>query len=120
MSGGWAAMPGFDEFKAKLEEIAGKARERIGDEMAGWHRVFQFVLSDGTEFYVEISGGEVRIVEGRHPRPTATLVTDPETLRKILEGEMDAMAAFLRGKMRITGNVLETVKLRKMLEAARG
>ena len=112
-------MPGFEEIKPVLEEVAAKAREKLGDEMRAWHRVFQFRLSDGTEFYIEISGGEVRIVEGRHPSPVATLETDPETLMKILKGEMDSMAAFMRGKLRITGNVLETMKLRKMIEAAK-
>ncbi len=82
--------------------------------------MFQFVLDDGTEFYVEISGGELKIVEGRHPSPVATLQTDRETLEKILRGELDAMAAFMRGKLRITGNVIETVKLRRIVEAARG
>jgi len=111
---------GFEEFRGLLEQVASKAKERIGDEMKYWNRVFQFVLSDGTEFYIEIAGGEVRIVEGRHEKPTATLSTDPETLKKILSGELDAMAAFMRGKLRITGNVIETMKLRRMLEAAKG
>ncbi len=113
-------MAGVEELKRAFQQAFEKAKERIGDEIRSWSRVFQFVLDDGTEFYVEISGGELKIVEGRHPSPVATLQTDRETLEKILRGELDAMAAFMRGKLRITGNVIETVKLRRIVEAARG
>jgi putative sterol carrier protein len=97
-----------------------KAKHKIGDEIRSWNRVFQFILDDGTEFYLVLSGGEMRVEEGRHPSPVATLQTDRETLEKILRGELDAMAAFMRGKLRITGNVIETVKLRRIVEAAKG
>ena len=109
----------FESLRKAFQEVAEKAKARIGDEMKTWNRAFQFVLDDGTEFYIEIRGGEVSVEQGRHPSPVATLVTDSATLEKILRGELDAMAAFIRGKMRITGNVLETIKLRKMLEAAK-
>ncbi len=110
----------IDQYKNMFLEIFEKAKQKIGDEIKTWSRVFQFILDDGTEFYIEISGGEAKIEQGRHPSPVATLQTDRETLEKILKGELDAMAAFMRGKLRITGNVIETVKLRKILEAAKG
>jgi len=111
---------GFQEIKSLLDQVLEKAKERMGDEIASWNRVFQFELSDGTAFYIEVSGGEARIVEGRHEKPTAALKTDAETLEKILRGELDAMKAFMFGKLKITGNVIETMKLRRLLEAARG
>ena len=113
-------MASFEEIKKMLDQIVEKAKQKMGDEIASWNRVFQFELSDGTAFYIEISGGEVKIVEGRHERPTAVLRTDPETLEKMLRGELDAMKAFMFGKLKITGNVIETMKLRRILEAARG
>ncbi len=109
----------FEQVKPLLEQVAEKAKAKIGDEMKTWNRVFQFELSDGTAFYIEIAGGEVRIAEGRHEKPTAVLKTDPDTLLKMLRGEMDAMKAFMFGKLKITGNVIETMKLRRMLEAAK-
>ncbi len=113
-------MASFDEIRGLLEQVAAKAREKLGSEIAGWGtRVFQFNLRDGPSFYIEIAGGEIRIVEGKHERPTATLETDLETLEKMLRGELDSMKAFFTGKLRITGNVIETMKLRKILEAAK-
>ncbi len=110
----------LEEIRELFDQVFNKAKEKIGNEMATWHRVFQFVLDDGTQFYIELSGGEYRIGEGKHSSPVATLSTDRNTLLQILRGELDAMAAFMRGKLRITGNVLETAKLRQLIEASRG
>jgi putative sterol carrier protein len=109
----------IEEIKQAIEQVIEKAKPKLGDEIKTWNRVFQFELSDSTAFYIEISGGEVKVVEGRHERPTAVLKTDPETLEKMLRGELDAMKAFMFGKLKITGNVIETMKLRRLLEAAR-
>lgn len=109
----------IDEVRRLLVEVYEKAKRKMGDEMASWNKVFQFSIEDGEPFYIEFSGGQMRVEAGTHPSPTATLVMNKETLTKILRGELDAMAAFVRGKMRITGNVIETAHLRRMLEAAR-
>jgi len=111
-------MASLEEIKSIFQEIFEKAKQKSPD-VASINRVFQFVLDDGTEFYIEISGGQAKIGEGRHPQAVATLSTDSQTLMQILKGELDAMAAFMRGKLRITGNVIETVKLRQILEAAK-
>ena len=109
----------LEDIKSKFLEVFEKAKQKKGEEIASINRVFQFVLDDGTEFYIEISGGQAKVEAGRHPQAVATLSTDRETLDKILKGELDAMAAFMRGKLKITGNVIETVKLRQILEAAK-
>lgn len=107
-----------EELRLGLTRVYEKARERIWDEMREWNKVFQFVV-EGDEFYLEFKKGDLRLVDGKHPRPTATLTMGRETLLKLLSGELDAMKAFLIGKIRITGNVIETASLRKMLEATR-
>ncbi len=111
-------MASLEEIKKTFLEVFEKAKQKSPDAV-NITKTFQFVLDDGTEFYVEINNGEVRIESGRHPNAVATLSTDSQTLMQILKGELDAMAAFMRGKLRITGNVIETVKLRQILEAAK-
>ncbi len=111
-------MASLDEIKNAFLEVFERAKNKSPDTVA-INKVFQFVLDDGTEFYIEISNGNVKIESGRHPQAVATLSTDAQTLMQILKGELDAMAAFMRGKLRITGNVIETVKLRQILEAGK-
>ena len=111
---------GLDErTRSKLLEVYEEAKNKIGDEMKAWNKAFQFNV-EGEEFYVEFRNGELTVNDGRHPRPAATLSMTRDVLAQLLEGRLDAMAAFLRGKMKITGNVLDTALLRKMLEAVRG
>lgn len=109
----------IEEVREKLYEIYEKAKSKMGDEMASWNKTFQFNIEGGEPFYITFSGGEMKVEPGVHQSPTATLSMEKEVLEQILKGELDAMAAFIRGKMKITGNVIETTSLRKMLEAAR-
>jgi len=109
----------IDEVKEKFLEIYEKAKEKMGDEMASWNKVFQFEIPDGEPFYIEFSGGQVKVEKGKHDSSIATLSMEKEVLFKILNGELDAMAAFMRGMMKITGNVFETANLRKVIEAAK-
>ncbi len=105
--------------RQKFMEVYNKALEKIGDEVKGWNKVFQFEVEGLPEFYIEFSNGEVSIVEGRHERPLATLKMSQEVFEKILNLEMDPMRAFMMGKMKITGNVIETANLRKIFDVVR-
>jgi len=109
----------FEEAKAKFMEVYEKALEKIGDEVKGWNKVFQFEVEGMPDFYIEFSGGEVKFVEGRHERPLATLRMSQDVLMKILNLEMDPMRAFMMGKMKISGNVIETTHLRKIFDVVR-
>ncbi len=109
----------LDEFKPVIEEIFQKAKEKI-PEISNWNKVYQFVTDEGDEFYLEISNGELKIVEGKHQSPIATLKMPRQVLEQVLKGELDAMKAFMTGKMKITGNVFDTANLRKMINAGLG
>lgn len=109
----------IEEVRRALNTIFENAKKKMGDEIKSWNKVFQFNIAGGEPFYVEFSGGEMKVEAGTHPSPLATLTMDREVLEKILKGELDAMAAFIRGKMRITGNVIETTHLRRIIEEGR-
>ncbi len=112
-------MAGVSEFAERFKELFEKAKEKM-PEIATWNKVYQLVVPGVGEFYIEISGGELKVVEGRHPNPIATLETDQETLSKILSGEMDAMMAFMAKKLKITGNVIDTVNLKRIIDLGLG
>ncbi|MCE4599415.1 MAG: SCP2 sterol-binding domain-containing protein [Desulfurococcales archaeon] len=112
-------MAGFEEFKSRFEELFSNAKERLS-EINTWNKVYQIVVEDDGEFYIEISGGQLKIEEGKHPSPIATLQTSSDTLSKILRGELDAMKAFMMRQIKITGNVLDTMNLKKLIDAGLG
>ncbi len=112
-------MSAFEEMKAKFEEIFKKASEAL-PEIKGWNKVYQIVLEDDGKFYVAIKNGELEVAEGEHPSPIATLQTNTETMKKILNGELDAMKAFMLRQLKITGNVLDTMNLKRLIDAGLG
>jgi len=107
----------FEEAKAAFEEIFARAVEKL-PEIKSWNKVYQFIVEDtGEKFYVVIADGKVEVKEGEHPSPIATLALSSETLKKVLSGELDAMKAFIMRQIKITGNVLDTMNLKKLLDA---
>lgn len=108
-----------EELKKKFEALYARALESMS-EIKTWNKVYQFVLEDDGKFYVEISDGSLKIVDGEHPNPIATLTTTTEVLEKILKGELDAMRAFMTRQLKITGNVFDTMNLKKLIDAGLG
>ena len=112
-------MASLDDLKNMFQDLFNKAVERL-PEVKTWNKVYQIVVEDAGEFYIEISNGELKLSDGRHPSPIATLSTTSDTLEKILKGEIDAMKAFMMRQIRITGNVLDTMNLKKLIDAGLG
>ncbi len=107
----------FEEAKKAFEEIFAKAVEKL-PEIKTWNKVYQFIVEDtGEKFYVEISNGQVKVEQGEHPNPIAVLSMTSDVLKQILTGELDAMKAFIMRKIKITKNVLDTMNLKKLLDA---
>jgi putative sterol carrier protein len=109
----------LEEYKKSIEELFNKALEKM-PEIRTWNKVYQFKLEDDGEFYIEIKNGELKVSEGTHPSPIATISGTKEVLNQILKGELDAMKAFMMRKIKISGNVLDTMNLKKLIDAGIG
>jgi putative sterol carrier protein len=73
-------------------------------------------ITDGKEAerrYVAIKRGDVS-VSGKGPDPDCTIRTDAETFRAIVGGQMNAIAAVLRGKVEVDGRVSLLVALQSL------
>ena len=66
----------------------------------------QFKLSGpgGGEWYVEVKDGTCTVKQGTGPNPDATLMASAKDYKKIADGEMNKMVAFLRGKLKVEGD----------------
>ncbi len=109
----------LEEYKKTIEELFNKAVDKV-PEIKTWNKVYQFKVEDDGEFYIEIKNGEIKIEEGSHPSPIATISATQEVLGQVLKGELDAMKAFMMRKIKITGNVLDTMNLKKLIDAGVG
>lgn len=76
------------------------------DAAKGVNVRLQFKLSGdgGGDWYVEIKDGKCKVKEGTGPNPDATLIASASDYKKIADGEMNKMVAFLRGKLKVEGD----------------
>ena len=76
------------------------------DAAKGVNVRLQFDLSGegGGKWYVEIKDGKCKVKEGTGPNPDATLKASASDYKKIADGEMNKMVAFLRGKLKVEGD----------------
>ncbi|MCS7118913.1 MAG: SCP2 sterol-binding domain-containing protein [Archaeoglobaceae archaeon] len=106
------------ELIRKICEIQNSDAE-IQKIMAGWEGTVQFSLGE-EEFYVEYKqDGKCEFKEGKSSFPTFTIIASPELWVNILKGNEDAILAFIIGKYKIQGNILEAQKLARGMKKLR-
>jgi putative sterol carrier protein len=88
------------------ERFASMEQRFKPDAAKGVNVRLQFKLSGdgGGEWYVEIKDGKCKVKEGTGPNPDATLIASASDYKKIADGEMNKMVAFLRGKLKVEGD----------------
>lgn len=90
----------------------------IPEKAQGTNAVIQFSLSgdNGGEFWVHINDGTVTTGEGTHDAPNMTLKADADDWVKVSTGEMNAMQAFMTGKIKIQGDMSLAMKMQSMFK----
>ena len=85
----------------------------IPEKAAGVDTVIQlkFTGSQASEWYLIVKDGQCESIQGSHPSPKMTMIVDADDYIKMAIGEMDAMMAFLKGKVKVTGDVTVALKM---------
>jgi len=98
----------MSEAKAVFESMVSRFDADEADDMEA---VFQFDLDDADSYHLSITDGKCSMDEGEHDDPTVTLSMDLDTLKEVMSGELDGMAAFMQGKIRADGDIMLATKL---------
>ncbi len=77
---------------------------------------FKFSGAEAGEWYAEIADGKCVTAQGVHPSPKMTLSADSADYVKIFTGELDGMAAFMQGKIKLAGDLNLAMKLMQMFK----
>ena len=79
----------------------------VPEKAAGVNTVvqFKFTGSQASEWYVVIKDQKLESVQGTHPSPKMTMTVDSDDYIKISTGEMDATMAFMKGKVKVSGDM---------------
>lgn len=81
----------------------------------------QFKIEGEPPFYMEIEAdGSVKTVEGTHGSPAVTLTAKDDVMVKIIRGELDPVRAYLRGELKISGDIFIAQRIGSMLSQIRG
>jgi len=105
---------------ATAEEIKGIFPEmvnRLDPEKAGdIDALIQFDLSgdNGGLFWVKVADGNAETGEGSVENPTMTLKAAADDWYAVSTGQMNAMQAFMSGKIKIQGDMSIAMKMQSM------
>lgn len=98
-----------------VERVIEKLPSRFIPENAiDLEAVFQFMLEDESDFFIQIKDGNCTVIKGEHPDPNISLFMDAVTVVDVVTGVTDGMSAFLKGRLRAEGNVILATRLGKL------
>jgi putative sterol carrier protein len=81
---------------------------------------FDFSLDGGGMYVVSIADGSCSVREGTIEQPDATMQTSQETYLAVAEGRLNAMTAFMMGKLRVSGNLPLLMQFQQMFKQILG
>jgi len=88
--------------------------EKAGDLSA----VIQFNLTGegGGQYYATIGNGQCQVTQGAAANPTLTMSAAAADYLAIINRELDAMQAFMLGKVKIKGDISVAMKLQSLFQ----
>lgn len=78
--------------------------------------VFQFNLTgdSGGQYWVKVANQQAEVHEGTHDAPTMTITATAENYIALVNGDLNAMMAFMQGKVKVKGDMGLALKLQAM------
>lgn len=102
-------------------EIAKQALEALSEsadveKLQGMDATILFDISGKEEeqWTVTISDGQVSFEEGSVGTPTITVQSTAEDLKALVKGDLNPMAAFMRGRLKVKGDMSMAMQLQKL------
>lgn len=88
------------------------------ENAVGVDAVIQYRLTgdEGGDWIIAIKDGACKVSEGLAENPKMTLTADGHEFGDILLGKIDGMAAFMQGKLKMSGDLMLGMKLTSMFK----
>lgn len=108
------------QYSSASEAFAAITKELDPAQTAGSSGSIQFDLSGegGGQWTLALADGSFEVLEGGVESPTTTLSMTADDYVSMMNGELNAMAAFMQGKIKMQGDMGLALKLQSFLGAA--
>lgn len=89
----------------------------VSSASKGVRAVYQFELAgdSGGTYHVKVNDGTLETFKGASEKPDATLKMKAEDYLKMTNGEISGTMAFMKGQLKVSGNVMLAQKLQAIL-----
>lgn len=100
----------FDEMRRRIEAEPGR--------MGSLRAVIQFEITgpDPGNYFITVGEGAAKVTEGKALSPDVTLTMASDDFLDLVEGRLDAMVAFMGGKLKISGDMMLAMQLQNFLK----
>ena len=104
------------QLKTAKEALEAMSRSASGEKLKGLDATILFDLSgeDGGQWTVSIRDGQVSFEDGSPESPTLTVEAAAEDLKALVKGELNPMAAFMQGRLKVKGDMSTAMQLQKL------
>lgn len=103
-----------------LKEIMAGLQEKLNadpSKAAGIDAIYQFNFEgdDSGAYNVVFGDGKAQINEGTSDNPSITISMDSADFKDLVAGKLDAMGAFMSGKLKVKGDMSLAMRLQTLL-----
>jgi putative sterol carrier protein len=88
---------------------------------AGLNKTFQWNITgdEAGKWAFRVANGAGEVIPGGVEKPDVTFTVSDKDWIAVTEGKLDAMNAFMTGKLRVTGDMMLAMKLQQLFPANR-
>ena len=90
-----------------------EARAGDSSKAACLNATYLFDIDGDGKWIVRVENGQVSVQEGQGDADT-TISASEETFMRIVDGEQNATSAFMMGKLKVSGDLSNAMKLQKL------
>ena len=94
----------------------------LPEQAQGLNATIQFELTGegGGKWYTTVADGSLTTSPGTAAHPNLTLIAEAHDYLAIVNGDLDAMSAFMGGKVKVKGDINLAMKFQKMFRSPEG
>ncbi len=106
-------MPELKDVREALKSLSGSTD---AEKLKGMDATILFDIKgeDGGLWTVQIDDGQISVEEGEIESPDVTVEAATKDLMGLIKGELNPMAAFMQGRLKVKGNMSIAMQLQKL------